>query len=161
MFMTRCQIQIITEIQSIYYTYIVYTTLFSSAIHVMLRFYVSTTVSDETSVLRFILMMKTGFLGALSTRTRYGSMGSSPNNSPVRNFATIGKTSSFGHLDLSIGDISMFEIYASITDSSLTRNGINFNTAMYCCNCKSKGISYIILLKGRFYRRVYISFLMQ
>lgn len=74
---------------------------------------------------------------------------------------TIGKTSSFGHLDLSIGDISMFEIYASITDSSLTRNGFNFNIAMYCCNCKSKGISYIILLKGGFYRRIYFIDLLQ
>lgn len=113
------------------------------------------TVVDGMSTLRFSLMIKTGFLGALSARTRYGSMGSSSNNSPVSSFATIGKTSSFGHLDLSIGDISIFEIYASTIDSSLTRNGFNFNIAMYCCNCKSKGINYIILLRRRFYRIIY------
>lgn len=123
----------------------------------MIFYIVSTTVTDETSVLRFILMMNTGFLGALFARTRYGSMGSSSNNSPVRSFATIGKTSSFGSSDLSIGDISMFETYVSTIDSSLTRNGFNFNIAMYCCNCKSKRINYIIFLRGTFYRRVYIS----
>lgn len=99
------------------------------------------TAIDGTSVLRFILMMKTGFLGALSARTRDGSIGSSSNNSPVRSFATIGKTSNFGSLDLSIGDISTFEIYVSTIDSSLIRNGFNFNIAMYCCNCKSKRIN--------------------
>jgi len=83
-------------------------------------------------------MMKTGFLSVLSARTQYGSMGSSSNNSPVRSFTTIGKTSNFGHFDLSIGNMLIFETYVSIIDSSLTRNGFNFNIAIYCCNCKSK-----------------------
>lgn len=42
---------------------------------------------------------------------------------------TIAKTSNFEHSDLSMGDISTVEMYASIVDSNLTRNGINFDIA--------------------------------
>ncbi|KYM90635.1 hypothetical protein ALC53_01763 [Atta colombica] len=90
--------------------------------------------------------MMIAFVGStLSAKTQHGSIGSSSSNSPVRSFATIGKTSSFGHLDLSIGDMLIFETYVSTSDSNLTRNGFNFNIAIYCRNCKSKRITNICL----------------